>query len=93
MAAVIAQKYKCRISKDMVERAIKTSKFEFLYAVYAYDMEHTDLVKDDEPMTMNWLFKQIIEFCEERATMRVKEVAEWVLTKEENILLALLDND
>jgi hypothetical protein len=42
--------------------------------------------------TFDFLFKKILEYCEDQSTNRIRAVANWKIKSNENILKALLVN-
>jgi hypothetical protein len=100
--------YHVRIDEDMILRAIKTAQLDFLYCVFAYNKNYEELSddsssSDDESIgdedtkyltfTFDFLFKKVLEFCEDQATNRIRDIVHWKIKSSENILKSLLMNN
>lgn len=71
--------YNVRMDEEMILRAIKTNQVDFLYCVFAFNKNYEeiddDLSDDDAGLddlsdkyvtfTFDFLFKKIIEYCED----------------------------
>ena len=79
-----------------------------MYCVYAYNKNYQDQEPDNDdeedefnPMTIDeryktftfdWMFKKIIEICDDQAPNKIRLIANWKLKSNENILKSLLVN-
>lgn len=102
IAAILVANFQVEISEEMITRAIKTFQMNFLYCVWAFNKNYEiceennsdddeDDQKSDAKITYNcftyqYLIDKIIQFCDEEANQRVKEVAKWKLQSTENFL-------
>jgi hypothetical protein len=88
VASVLVCSHDIRIGDEMLNRALRTFKFEFIYFLFASNKNQIE--ETGNFINFEELFGRIIEECGEYAELRIKEVAFWKLHSEENILEALL---
>jgi hypothetical protein len=90
--SILVAYYNVRIEEEMIHRAIKTSKFDFLYTVFAYKKNY--LEDKQKWLSYNELVTKVIDICEDQATSRCRDIANWKLPipENENFLQALLNN-
>lgn len=65
VAAVLVAEYVVKIEEEMILRALKTNKFYFLYCLWAFNKNYSD--STGKVFTFDYLFRKIIEICEDKA--------------------------
>ena len=50
------------------------------------DLDEEDIEAKYNTFTFDFLFKKILEYCEDQSTIRIKAVANWKIKSSENIL-------
>ena len=81
-----------KIEEGMILRAIQTNKFYFLYCLWAFKKNFEVGPAGTVVFTFDYLFRKVIELCEDSSEAKIGEISKWRLDTNENFLRALLKN-
>ncbi len=109
IASILVANYHVLIDEEMILRAVKTAQLDYLYCIFAYNKNYQDITKkvsakeiesSADPdgrvyktFTLDLVFKKLIDYGEDQAQARVRQVAGWKIKSTENILRSLLQNN
>jgi hypothetical protein len=95
VASVLLVEYAIKLERDMITRALVTEKFDFLRNMWVFQKNYVENGNNKkEYFSFDYLFKRIINVCEDKAMKRIEEVAGWKIKPDnESMLKSLLRNN